>query len=184
MTYKIKHVWDADLKEFVPKRRPWRVAVATGKRIQEAPLIAKLAGVGLLLRVFQVWAAAFWYDEGVSVIFARLPWPKMIEATAGDVHPPLYYILLWLLNQTGIPLTEFTARVPSILLSVAAIYLTWILVKKLALPILILPLKMERKGHLAMPPTSCVQVKRLVGHSCVLSEPQRQYGSWPSHRGQ
>lgn len=36
----------------------------------------------------------FWYDESFSYVVAKLPYDRLIEATAGDVHPPFYYLLL------------------------------------------------------------------------------------------
>jgi hypothetical protein len=39
-------------------------------------------------------AAPFWYDEIGSVWMSSLPWPRLIAATAADTHPPLYLLLL------------------------------------------------------------------------------------------
>lgn len=36
----------------------------------------------------------FWSDEGYSILLSRMSFTDMLNATAGDVHPPLYYILL------------------------------------------------------------------------------------------
>ena len=36
----------------------------------------------------------FWGDEAYSIGLARMGFPGMLEATASDVHPPLYYTLL------------------------------------------------------------------------------------------
>lgn len=38
--------------------------------------------------------APYWYDETGSVWMASLPWPRLIAATAADTHPPLYLLLL------------------------------------------------------------------------------------------
>lgn len=40
---------------------------------------------------------SFWGDEGYSILLAKMSVPDMIEATAGDVHPPLYYLFVQLL---------------------------------------------------------------------------------------
>src|SRR6266851_3852750 len=50
------------------------------------------------LRLFQLGTQSLWYDESVSLFIARQPIPELIAHTAGDVHPPLYYLLLhfWL----------------------------------------------------------------------------------------
>jgi len=85
--------------------------------------------VAAILRLSLIDRAAFWYDEGITAIFARLPFPKMIAATAGDVHPPGYYMIGWAMDKVGIPITELTLRLPSVLLSLLAVYMTWLLVK-------------------------------------------------------
>ena len=37
---------------------------------------------------------AFWGDEGYTIRLAKMSLKDMIYATAGDVHPPLYYFLV------------------------------------------------------------------------------------------
>jgi len=127
---RIKHVWDPALNEFVPER-PRRIRKYWAG-IRAWPWIQKMAAAAAVLRIAQVWAAAFWYDEGVTVVMSRLPWSRMIAATAGDVHPPGYYIFTWLLARI-IPLNEVTARIPSIIFSVLAVYLAAALARKLDL---------------------------------------------------
>lgn len=129
-TYRVKHVWDPTTGEFVPER-PQRIRRAWAG-VRAWPWIHKAAALAAILRVAQVWAAAFWYDEGVTVVLARLPWQQMISATAGDVHPPGYYLIIWLLARI-LPLNEFTARIPSIIFSVLAVYAAAALAKKLEL---------------------------------------------------
>ena len=82
----------------------------------------RLAGIGF---------ADYWYDEGFSVIVARLPLARLIQATAGDVHPPLYYLMLWPIQQ--ITDAAWATRLPSALLSLLAIYLTWRIMDQLRL---------------------------------------------------
>jgi len=137
---KVKHVWDPALKDFVPELKKERQLSRVKSwvinwivDIKYWPEVRKFAAVGFILRLIQLGKAAFWYDEGVTVVLSRLPWSQMIEGTAGDVHPPGYYIIIWLLGQTGIPITQFTARMPSAVLSVIAIYLTWSLAERLDL---------------------------------------------------
>lgn len=57
-----------------------------------------LAGIlaGFALRLHQLGAESLWYDETVSVYLARQSIPQMIAHTAGDIHPPGYYLLLHL----------------------------------------------------------------------------------------
>lgn len=67
----------------------------------------KLINLGLLalaigLRLFNLGAAPLWYDEAFSDLVTRLPIREMMQALAGDVHPPLYYWLLWIMQRIGL----------------------------------------------------------------------------------
>lgn len=68
-----------------------------------------------------------WYDETFSVLVARLPLDRLIAATAGDVHPPLYYLLLkgWLALWPSAPV-ELWARGLSLVFSLVALWLWWL----------------------------------------------------------
>lgn len=46
------------------------------------------------LRFHLLGAQSFWNDEGNSARLSERPIPAIIEGTASDVHPPLYYLLL------------------------------------------------------------------------------------------
>ena len=86
----------------------------------------------------------FWYDEAFSFLVARLSWPDLLTATAGDVHPPAYYVLLklWLMfcgakHGDVLPQLnsiEVSARLLSVVTSLVALWLYWRLLKKLQLP--------------------------------------------------
>jgi uncharacterized membrane protein len=72
----------------------------------------------------------FWYDEAFSALVAELPVDRLIVATAGDVHPPLYYLVLkaWLWLTPGASL-EVAARSLSLVLSLLALVFYWELLK-------------------------------------------------------
>lgn len=89
--------------------------------------------VSAILRITQIDAAPFWYDEGVSTLFSRLPFSDMITATASDVHPPGYYLITWIIDKVGLPTNELTMRLPSVFLSLISIYLVWELAKRFEL---------------------------------------------------
>ncbi len=55
-------------------------------------LLGLLVGFGL--RLVRLGAESLWYDETVSVVLARKTVPALIAHTAGDIHPPGYYLLL------------------------------------------------------------------------------------------
>ena len=48
----------------------------------------------LLMNFIRIFDCAYWGDEAFSIALARMTVPEMIEATAQDVHPPLYYLFL------------------------------------------------------------------------------------------
>ncbi|MBN2002733.1 MAG: hypothetical protein JXA21_05200 [Anaerolineae bacterium] len=58
----------------------------------------------------------FWWDEGIGVWLARMPLIESIRWTAGDVHPPLYYGILYAWRQLAGE-GEFVLRFPSMLFS-------------------------------------------------------------------
>ncbi len=46
------------------------------------------------LRMYRLGADSLWYDETVSVHLAGKSLPDLVAHTAGDIHPPGYYVLL------------------------------------------------------------------------------------------
>ena len=65
------------------------------------------------LRFYQLDNQSFWNDEGNSARLSERTLPLIIEGTASDVHPPLYYVLLrgWreLLGENEFGLRSFSA---------------------------------------------------------------------------
>ena len=66
------------------KSRPWAVALA----------LAAVIVIAAILRAYRLDAQSFWYDEGNSARIAERSLQLIIEGAAGDIHPPLYYIVL------------------------------------------------------------------------------------------
>ena len=93
--------------------------------------LAWLFAVSAVLRLAFVWVAPAWYDENFSLILSRLPLGQMLAATAGDVHPPLYYLLIWPLGQLHAPI--WVLRIPGALLSLASVWLFWRILQALEL---------------------------------------------------
>jgi hypothetical protein len=62
-------------------------------------MLLLLVLVGGVLRALRLTWQPLWWDEGYSVFFATEPLLTMLQLTAQDIHPPLYYALLrgWLL---------------------------------------------------------------------------------------
>jgi 4-amino-4-deoxy-L-arabinose transferase-like glycosyltransferase len=64
--------------------------------------LAALLAITLLalgLRLGRLTFQPLWWDEGTSVYFASQPLSDLTAATAADIHPPFYYVLLhfWML---------------------------------------------------------------------------------------
>ncbi len=83
--------------------------------------------IGLLLfafgfRILGLTDHNVWWDEGISVWLARMPLLESIQWTAGDVHPPLYYMMLrlWVLAAGD---SVFVTRYLSVLTSVLTVAL-------------------------------------------------------------
>ncbi len=95
-----------------------------------------LAAVAVLLlaaflRFHQLEAQSFWNDEGNSARLSERPIAQIIEGTASDVHPPLYYLLLhaW---RAGTGESEFVLRALSALAGVLTVAATMALARAVA----------------------------------------------------
>lgn len=113
-------------------------------RLRQRPALGLILLAGAALRLFRLGADSLWYDETVSAALAGSPLPELIRHTAGDIHPPGYYILLrgWLLL-TGYPTghadpggmgLEFVAGFFSLFFGVLLIALVYALARRLAGP--------------------------------------------------
>ena len=94
-------------------------------------LLIVLAGVAL--RVYHLDAQSFWYDEGNSARIAERSLQLIIAGAAGDIHPPLYYIVLhyW---RALFGETEFALRMLSVLCGVGLVIFTYLLARRLFNP--------------------------------------------------
>jgi hypothetical protein len=88
--------------------------------------------IAALLARLPLLFTSFWYDENYTILLSRLPLERMLSATAGDVHPPLFYAIAWLISHLGAH--SLFLRVPSLLLSLACIALMPHLMDRLELP--------------------------------------------------
>ncbi len=105
-------------------------------------LLGAILLIGTGLRLFRLGADSLWYDETVSTYLAGSSIAELIRHTAGDIHPPGYYVLLrgWLLltgygaghaGPTGNGL-EFAAAFFSLFLGVLLIALVYVLAARFA----------------------------------------------------
>ncbi|MBI5950196.1 MAG: hypothetical protein HY865_00950 [Chloroflexi bacterium] len=82
-----------------------------------------LFAIAAIMRIALIWRAPLWYDENFTLILARLPFDRMIQATAGDVHPPLWYLIEWLLFHAVPALPVWAIRLPALVFSLLAFWL-------------------------------------------------------------
>ncbi len=69
------------------------------KRITPGQWITALLALGVGLRLYALLAGEpYWYDEAFTWLTAHRPMADLITATAADVHPPLWYLLVRLFS--------------------------------------------------------------------------------------
>ena len=97
------------------------MVVSSRRRAVSATAVALLTLVALGLRVLRLGWQPLWWDEGYSVYFATEPLARMVELTAHDIHPPLYYGLLHVWTSVLGGPAPVTLRLFSVTLGVLAI---------------------------------------------------------------
>ncbi|MBI3979284.1 MAG: glycosyltransferase family 39 protein [Chloroflexi bacterium] len=98
-----------------------------GWSARRIPLMVWVGGavaVGFASRAYALDRQSLWYDEAVSLLYARLAPAELLELAAADNHPPLSYLLLagWL---PAAGETDFAARFLSVLAGIPAIPLVF-----------------------------------------------------------
>jgi len=64
------------------------------RRSLQIPVLLVILLVGAVFRLYRLGAQSLWVDEGWSLWLADSSIPTIVELTAQDVHPPLFYTLL------------------------------------------------------------------------------------------
>ena len=86
-------------------------------------LIYLYAVMLLLMNLIRIFDNSFWGDEYYSIRLARMGMRGLLQTTAGDVHPPFYYIfvkgLYKLLGDNGV-VYHFSGFLPYVLIIVIA----------------------------------------------------------------
>jgi mannosyltransferase len=85
----------------------------------------------LALRLVTLGASLLWYDEAFTATIVKLPLFQALQAVRGDVHPPLWYAVEWLMIRLG-GNNAFALRLPAALFGVASVAELFGLVKRLA----------------------------------------------------
>ncbi|BCX05078.1 MAG: hypothetical protein KatS3mg053_3016 [Candidatus Roseilinea sp.] len=82
-------------KRFVRLRRTIMLA-----RLRSVPhrshwlILGSVLILAIALRFHKIGAQSLWYDEGNSARIAERSLALIVEGAAGDIHPPLYYVIL------------------------------------------------------------------------------------------
>jgi mannosyltransferase len=97
--------WCADYHHIAPKARQMKY------------IPAFIFALGIFLRGLFIWQAPLWYDENFTLILARLPFERMMAAIAGDVHPPLWYLVEWITFHSAM-WPVWCLRLPALALSI------------------------------------------------------------------
>jgi hypothetical protein len=84
-----------------------------------------LAALGIILRGIPVWLQGTWYDENFTLLVSRLPLDRLLAATAGDVHPPLWYLLVWPLAHIPALPGWAVVRLPALAAGILSIWVWW-----------------------------------------------------------
>ena len=89
-----------------------------------------MLAAGLVARVVPALVPIYWYDEAFTVAMAVMEPGQILRATMLDVHPPLYYWLVWALRRSGEavggPLESLAwLRMGSVAAGMAVVVLCW-----------------------------------------------------------
>lgn len=85
-------------------------------------LLAAIVLLAFALRLYRLGAEGLWYDEAVSVYLAGKSLPALVSHTAGDIHPPGYYVLLHAWTRLA-GRSEFAVAYPSLFFGVLLVVL-------------------------------------------------------------
>lgn len=85
-------------------------------------IIPALFVLAAVLRLWQYGQPQLWYDESFTRLVARLDLPGLVTATAGDVHPPLWYVIEWITIRL-LGESPWAMRLPSVLASMWGLWL-------------------------------------------------------------
>ncbi|MCS7287018.1 MAG: glycosyltransferase family 39 protein [Anaerolineae bacterium] len=94
------------------------------------PLVLLGILVAFFLRVHTLGDKNIWWDEGLAIWAVRQSWLETTLWTAGDVHPPLYFWLLWFWIRIAGE-TEFLARYLTVIMATLTVATVFPLVRRL-----------------------------------------------------
>lgn len=96
---------------------------------REACLLCAIVVAGAILRLWRLGSKSLGVDEAFSVLLSQKPLPEVLT---GDLHPPLFHLLLHFIARWGS--SEWLVRLPSALAGIIAVPLTYLVMMKFGLP--------------------------------------------------
>lgn len=87
--------------------------------------------LALALRLVTLDRSLLWYDEAYTAIIVNRPFFEMLKAVAGDTHPPLWYLIDWVMAHS-VGTSAFTLRLPAAIFSALAVLESYKLTARLA----------------------------------------------------
>lgn len=93
--------------------------------------LASIAAIGVYLRFYMLSAHYLSYDETFTMLMVGRPLPDLIRAAAGDVHPPLSYLMYWAFTRLAGGATQLTLRLPEAIIGSLSISQVYGLTKRL-----------------------------------------------------
>jgi len=86
--------------------------------------------IAFALRLTLLGEQSLWYDEGVSWLLTQKSLPDLIQWTAADIQPPLYYLILWFTTRIFGD-SEFALRFPSAIFNILTLPVLYVLARRL-----------------------------------------------------
>lgn len=97
--------------------------------LKQRPLLL-ITALAALLRLPTLAVESLWYDEAFTAWLSSLPLNNLIAASQGDVHPPTWYLIEWMMVH-ALGHNEFALRLISALAGIALVPAVWRLARNL-----------------------------------------------------
>ena len=108
---------------------PGEAARRALEAIRAHPALSAITAGALVVRLLPT--RGIWLDEATSITQAQMPLGKLLDTLrAGDVHPPLHHLTLWVLAHT-LGTGELVMRSPSILAGTVLVPVLYALAREL-----------------------------------------------------
>ncbi len=86
--------------------------------------------IAFALRLTMLGEQSLWYDEGVTWLLSQMQLPDLINWTAADIQPPLYYLIIWS-SEITFGGAEWALRFPSAVFNTLTVPLIFVLAHRL-----------------------------------------------------